>query len=354
MISSPAAGGAEIYVKDLSINMARSGYTLHILFLQSASDSGRDAGFESVYINEIEEAGITYSFIGVSARRKPWCGVSALRQAVQNFSPDVLHCHLYYGLFFSFFVFNVPVIYTHHSFSLKVPKALYRILDLKVSAYIGICRACEHLLASISRKRVVRINNGVSSRRLPRNAPDCVIERESKLTIVAVGRLCAPKNYALLFGACSYLLDLEFEVLIAGEGPDQTELNKLVAELQLGDVVKFLGNVKDVPALLETADLFVMSSAWEGLPIALLEATLMGLPVVVTNVGGCAEVVHEVCHGIVVEDQSPIEYAAALRKIMQDVELRRGFSRNARVYGKSFLIETAVMKHAQLYESLLK
>lgn len=107
-ISSPAAGGAETYVRDLSIIMRRAGHEVHIVFLQTGEESGRDPDFESAFLRSLSKESISYSFIGKEARRKPWLGGFRLGRVVRAFDADIVHCHLYYGLLFSFFVFKVP------------------------------------------------------------------------------------------------------------------------------------------------------------------------------------------------------------------------------------------------------
>ena len=350
IISSPAAGGAETYVRDISLGMAAEGHAVHVLFLQSAGDSGRDAGFETAFLAELTAAGIGHSFIGVQARLAPWRGVAAVRRAVAAFQPDVLHCHLYYALVFSLFVSGVSVVYTHHSFRLKVPRWLYRLFELRVSAYVGICHAVAGMLEATVSKPVFRIDNGVSSHRLmPRLNRDC---SGQPVRLAFVGRLCDAKNIDLVLEACEVLRASHFELRIAGEGPERQRLQQKVVDLDLAGKVHFLGNISTVAQFLHDADAFVMCSAWEGLPIALIEATMTGLPVLVTNVGGCAEPVHACGNGLVVDGLAVSDYAAALAQIIDDEDMRKGFSRNALRYGVRYRIERSVLKHLDLYQHI--
>jgi len=349
-ISSPAAGGAETYVRDLSILMRQKGHDVHVVFLQTAGESGRDLEFEREFLASLESVSITYSFIGKEARRKPWLGIFRLRKAVRSFKAEVVHCHLYYALLFSFFVFKVPVLYTHHSFKLGLPKFFYHLFDRKVKVYIAICSACKMLLNGKGRA-VVQINNAVSRGRLgfaklEDRSP------EADVTCVFVGSLRAPKNLSLMLKAFSEIADLNARLLIVGEGPDGSELKNLVSSLGINQKVEFLGNRSNVSEVLARSDVFLMSSAWEGLPIALIEATLTGLPVIVTNVGGCAEVVHTCANGFVVDNLEVEDYAMALRKMVGDAELRASFSRNALAFSGAFEIEQAVDKHLRLYKGV--
>jgi len=351
-ISSPAAGGAETYVRDLSILMRQKGHDVHVVFLESAAEGGRDLAFEQAFLASLSAKSVSYSFIGKAARRRPWLGGLRLRKVVNSFQADVVHCHLYYALLFSFFLFKTPIIYTHHSFKLGLPSAFYRLFDLKVKAYIGICSACKKLLEGDRVRSVVLINNAVSKQRISARVAD-TYEPGSEIICVFVGSLRAPKNLTLMLEAFASLRNPDVRLKIVGEGPDRSGLASLAKSLGIDRRVQFLGNVSNVGAILADSDVFLMSSAWEGLPIALIEATLAGLPVVVTNVGGCAEVVHQCANGFVVDSLDVDDYLAALEKMVADAKLRSFFSRNALQFSGEFEIEKSVEKHLLLYQKVV-
>ena len=350
-ISSAAAGGAEIYVRDLSIEMVRAGHKVFILFLDRASEAGRDGAFEADFLKQLDENGIEYGFIGAAARKKPWLGAKAMRKAVSDFSPDIVHCHLYYAAIFSLFIKAPKIVYTHHNIKLGASALLYKLLDLKVSRYIGICLACKKLLESVSRKEVVRIDNGVSPERVRKRHR--AAGQGGDVNLLSVGRLSDQKNLSLLIASLATLENQKYRLRIAGEGVLHKELMRLADEKGITDRVEFLGNVSNVDELLYDADVFVMSSAWEGLPIAQIEATLSGLPVVVTNVGGCSEIVHKVCNGIVVDELIESSYAQALEMMINNHGLREVFSHNALTYSGDYLIKASADKHLALYEDAL-
>lgn len=332
--------------------MSRLGHQVHVVFLQTAAQGGRDQEFEKEFLNTLSLESISYSFIGKEARRKPWLGGLRLRKALRSFNADILHCHLYFALLFSFFTFKVPVIYTHHSFKLGVPKILYRLFDRKVTAYVAICDACRKLLDGPNR-RIVHINNAVSKARVGVKET-LESNKDAILTCVFVGSLRAPKNLSLLLKSFSELKAENVRLLILGEGPDREKLENLALMTRLDQKVEFLGNRSDVGEILSTSDVFLMSSAWEGLPIALIEATLAGLPVIVTNVGGCAEVVHQCANGFVVDSLEVADYTNALNKMVGDVELRRSFSRNALLFSSVYEIQHSVDEHLTLYEETVQ
>lgn len=351
IISSPAAGGAEIYVKDLCLSMAEAGHDVYVLFLESAAETGRSREFEAAFLGALREAGVGFGFLGRSCRRNPLRGLSRLRLHVRDWKPQVIHAHLYWGALFCMAA-GVPVVYTHHNIKLKAPGSLYRlVLDRYVAAYVAICGACQEQLARVSRGRVERIDNGVQVNRIM--ARDRSSRREKTLNLIAVGRLVPQKNYELMLVAVSMLKEAGFRLRIVGEGPDGPALREAARKLGLDDEVQFLGNSQEVPRLLAESDVFLMSSAWEGLPISLIEATLTGLPVLVTDVGGCAEVVQQVGNGLVVGSQDPVHFADALRSLVEDPEALERFGRNAIANSGHFRLDRAVTKHLSLYEQLV-
>jgi glycosyltransferase involved in cell wall biosynthesis len=353
VISSAAAGGAEIYVRDLSLEMVKAKHQVFILFLDRASEAGRDGEFEADFMKQLDDHGIEYDFIGSSARKRPWLGIQKMHKVVSRFSPEIVHCHLYYAVIFSLFLKDAKVVYTHHNIKLGVNELLYKILDLKVARYIGICLACKTLLEKVSRKKVVRIDNGVSPDRIHKKQRGVEQASAEVVNLLSVGRLSEQKNLSLLVSSLAELEGHKYRLKIAGEGVLREKLERLVLEKGISKNVEFLGNVSHVDELLLDADVFVMSSAWEGLPIAQIEATLSGLPVIVTNVGGCSEIVHKVCNGIVVDELTEKNYAYALEIMISNVNLRQVFSHNALTYSDDYLIQSSADKHLTLYQQII-
>jgi glycosyltransferase involved in cell wall biosynthesis len=321
-----------------------------VAFLSSSTVAGRQPAYETAFLAELDAGNVQYAFIGNKARRNPCYGWKRLRSLLRSWKPDIIHSHLFYGVVFSAFA-RQPVVYTHHSIELRFPRFIYRlVLDQMIACYVGICGACTNILTTASARPVIRIDNGVAPARIrpfsERRAD------KSKVKLLAIGRLCEHKNYHLMLEAAALLADLDFEMEIAGEGPLHDELAERIRRLGLGAKVRLLGNVSDIPLRLANSDIFVMSSISEGLPIALLEATLSGLPVVVTNVGGCAEVVHHAGNGFVVDDFASSSFSLALRRLIASEELRRSFSSNALAHSGRYELASSVLSHLDLYSKL--
>ena len=150
----------------------------------------------------------------------------------------------------------------------------------------------------------------------------------------AVGRLDPVKGYDDLIGAVRVLKDRGTAVrcVIAGVGPDETRLRRLINELALQDDVRLLGLRDDVASLLRAFDVAVMPSHSEGSPLAIIEYMAAGLPIVATRAGGISELISDGEHGLLVDARDPAALADALERLLSDPALgaRLGASAQAR------------------------
>jgi glycosyltransferase involved in cell wall biosynthesis len=147
-------------------------------------------------------------------------------------------------------------------------------------------------------------------------------------TILSVGRLAAPKDFVTFVRALRRLEPGSFRAWIVGDGPGRAALTAEVDRLRLGRTVELLGERDDVRELMAQADIFVLSSRSEGLPLSILEAMAAGLPVVGSAVGGIPELA-EGC-GFVVPPGDPDALAVTLGRLVADPELRRQHGELAR------------------------
>jgi glycosyltransferase involved in cell wall biosynthesis len=133
--------------------------------------------------------------------------------------------------------------------------------------------------------------------------------------VVTVANLRAGKAYGDLLTAARQVLDIgePFVFVAAGQGPQESELRALHDHLGLGDRFRFLGYVENASRLTAAADLFVLASVHEGLPVAVMEALALGVPVVATRAGGVPELVESGSSGLLVEPGHPDQLAAAIR-----------------------------------------
>ena len=352
VISAPAAGGAEIYVKDLAKSLSSYGCETHIIFLGSASDTGRSQDFENAFLQELRRHEIPFFFLGNKCRKNPLLGALKVRRYCTENSIDVYHSHLFYGVVFGFFLKDTLRVYTHHSVEPRLNKVCFKILNQFVECYVGISKICASTLAAQTDRDVSLIMNGVDERKLNQRKRAALNRKDIKA--VSVGRITKQKDYYFLVQAVSMLPEPvrnKLCVLIAGEGEKSytNDLKKYVIKQGLEHNFEFLGNRSDIPEILNGADLFLMSSAWEGLPIALIEAALSGLPCIVTDVGGCREVIDLCDNGFVVPHGDSNLYASALMKMISQPDTYQKYASNAFEKSAALAISNAAKSHFNLY-----
>jgi glycosyltransferase involved in cell wall biosynthesis len=194
--------------------------------------------------------------------------------------------------------------------------------------------------------RTVVIPNAVDVGR----APAAALAGDPPL-ILSVGRLKAPKDFATLVRALA-LVRAPFAATVAGDGPERAELAALAR--RLGVRVELAGERDDVPRLLAGADVFVLASRSEGLPLSILEAMAAGLPVVASAVGGVPELVEAGVTGLLVPPGEDAALADALEHLLADAELRRrlGAAGRARA-AERFDLPRFHAEHLELYRALL-
>jgi glycosyltransferase involved in cell wall biosynthesis len=169
--------------------------------------------------------------------------------------------------------------------------------------------------------------------------------------ICFVGRLAAPKDPLTLLEAFREIS--RGTLMIVGDGPLRGAVDDFVGRHALGRRVILTGARSDVPALLASADIFVLSSRWEGLPLAIIEAMMAGLPVVATRVGGVPELVVDGTTGLLVPPSNAAALAAALRRLLGDGELaRRMGAAGRRKALQEFSLDRMLRETSDLYESL--
>lgn len=140
---------------------------------------------------------------------------------------------------------------------------------------------------------------------------------------------------------------------LVGDGPDRDAYQALAVDLGLEDVCEFTGHRTDIAALLQTLDVFVLSSRWESHPLALLEAMAAGLPTVATRVGGVPEIIRPGIDGLLVPPDDPQALASAVATILDDPSAAQVMGRSAhRRYLKRFLPEESNHETERLYMAL--
>ncbi len=173
--------------------------------------------------------------------------------------------------------------------------------------------------------------------------------------IGTVGNFTAKKDHATLLCAVARVAAEipAVRLVLIGSGPLEDELRRLVTTLGLDANIVFAGSRGDVPEVLPGFDVFALSSRFEGLPIALLEAMATGLPCVATAVGGIPEVVTDGHDGLLVAPADPVVLAEALTTLLGDPARRETLGRNATRRAGDFAVTGAVREIERVYAEAL-
>jgi glycosyltransferase involved in cell wall biosynthesis len=140
---------------------------------------------------------------------------------------------------------------------------------------------------------------------------------------------------------------------IAGDGPRRAGLESQAASMGLSGHVHFLGERRDVTAILETVDVGALSSDWEGMPLFVLECMMTRTPVVATDVGGLPEVVEHDRTGLLVPRRDPSALADAIGSLLSDPERGRRLAAAAAEHVHEYTIDAVAARFAGLYEQLV-
>lgn len=355
VISAPVAGGIEVYVKQMAIELRRTGHQPTIVFISRAVEDGRDLDFERAFLSELQSAGVDYFFIGRSLRRMPWTGAWKILRYCAKKRVHIYHAHSKYGILLGALL-RIPRFYTHHNILPGAPIFWFRLFNMLVDHYVGISQTCAGLLRRYTGRAVKVVRNGID---LSRFVP--VVRKlplESSMRCVCVGRIFEQKNYSLLVRSIALLSQAarrRLHISVVGEGPPKlvSALEREILAAGLTQHISLLGNQIDIPVNLGQSHVLLMTSAWEGLPIALLEATASGLPFVATDVGGCGEVAELCGNGIIVPSGDAQGFADALTELLNNPHRIAQLSEAAVQNAGRFSIGTSAKAHLDLYDRAL-
>ncbi|MGH9557037.1 MAG: glycosyltransferase [Terriglobales bacterium] len=229
--------------------------------------------------------------------------------------------------------------------------------DSVISVSAELCARLQH---QVNSSKLLLVHNGIDPQRV-RSPLDPVEARrrlglpQDCLVVGTAGRLEPVKRLDLFLQAARQILHAHPNAwfLIAGEGSLAETLRQQARTLGLEDRALLLGHRDDIYDVLRACDLFLLCSDHEGLPMVLLEAMHLGVPVVARNVGGVPEVVVHKENGMLVNSERPDDLARACQQLLVDPQLRESLaSAGSSWVRKRFTLETAASEVADLYHRL--
>jgi glycosyltransferase involved in cell wall biosynthesis len=328
--TSMGMGGADSQLLSAAHEMRSRGHDILIVSLTPLGPMGLEARARGLRIESLEMRR------GLPDPR----GLLRLRRLVREWRPDVLHSHMVHANLMARMlrlIAPVPVLVStiHNIYEGgRIRMAAYRLTNGLVDHMTIISQAAADRFVAdgIIPVELLRvIPNGVDTERFRQFPPGTRESMRRELGLadsfvwLAVGRFEVAKDHPTMLRAFVKVREHSptAVLLLVGRGSLQAEVEALARETGLASAVRFLGVRSDVPELTSAADGYVMSSAWEGMPMVLLEAAAGGLPVVATRVGGNQEVVRDGETGFLVPPRDAPALAAAMVRLMELPEPRR-------------------------------
>lgn len=357
---SDTVGGAHVHVLDVASAARAAGHEVKVF-----------VGGNGPYAALLREKGIEVVNLRYLVRPiRPHVDALAVlecRRAFQRFGPDIVHAHsTKAGLVgrAASKLAGIPVVFTAHgwAFTDGIAKRSRR---LAVFLERRAARLCDAIICVSEYDRKLALDLGVGNEILltciHNGVPDVLPDLRStgshgeKVQIVSVARLDSPKDHVLLLDALATIKEVPWRLDLIGDGPLTHRVQKRVCDLGLADRVVFSGLCNDIPERLARADLFVLISRWEGLPLSILEAMRAQLPVIASNVGGVAESVTDGVTGFLVPKGDKPVLANRLMRLLSDATLRHQMGREGRAaYKWEFSFEEMYRRTMDVYQSVLR
>ncbi len=281
---------------------------------------------------------------------------------------DLVHAHLFPANYFTAIAKKIsfvstPIVFTEHNTSnrrfrnknfRKINSKIYRIFNKIICITEEVKEEVEKQ-AMISESQLTVINNGVdiakysNAERLP---PDfiCRFLSDDDFLLLQVSSFRAQKDQQTIIRALQYLPP-HVKLLLAGEGPLKEECMNLVQQLALESRVFFLGNRSDIPQLLKTSDVNILSSFYEGLSLASIEGMASGKPFIASEVPGLTDVVGG--YGILFPQGDSHALAHEILKLMNSKALYDETGLKCAGRAKDFDVDKMVDQHIDLYKNLV-
>lgn len=343
-------GGAEKVVADLADQMIALGHDVKIAYLTGnvlVKPACSDIEIVALHLNSAK------GFLTASKK---------YRKLVKSFCPDVIHAHMVHANIFARLnrlLCPVPkLICTAHSSNEggKVRMVVYRATNFLSNINTHVSQEATKTMISkgaFTKNDIITVYNGIDLSKFKSNSKNIKLDKDP-LSIIAVGSLSDPKDYPNLINAFAIFKknnNSNIKLNIVGDGELRPQIEAQIKELKLDKDITLLGRRSDIPKLLNAADIFVLSSKYEGLPTVVIEAMACECYVIATDCGGSAEILDDTGKLVPIQDSQALANALETA-INLDVEHRLLNNKKARArVERLFSLENSVQKWIALYET---
>lgn len=299
-----------------------------------------------------------------------------VKQFIRDKKVDLVHAHgtrANSNVLWASKSLGIPVIYTVHGWSFHPDqKGFVRTLRIKGEQYL-VTRTALNISVSASNQQSgkdvipafesVVVNNGIDQQKFnPANQYKNIRHEfnipENKLLLLFIARFTLHKQPLTLIKAFTKAVkeNPALHLLMVGDGDQKEEAVQLIEQAGISQHVTLEKFRQDVPHILASADVFILPSLWEGLPIGLLEAMSMGKAIIASNVDGTREIIEHGVNGWLVQTDNLIDNTAnAILELSKNDEMRLTFQQNAKsTVAKRFNAATMTRHIEDLYSDVLK
>jgi hypothetical protein len=355
IIPTPTGGGAEVLVRELGQSIASENFTSEVIYFNSNIKLKKNIQYHE---NESELGVSSRNFFAIFKLR------SILKKRILEYDDVLVHAHLTWPFYFvalATLFLNVKLIYTEHSTvnkRRKIPLLRYieRLIYARYSRIICISAGVERSLApwvgQALQARLVIVPNGSRIYSMVDRAQ--LADRKPRL--VSVGSLTSRKNFTTALRAVAEVKDQVESYAIVGEGPERQRLEHLIRDMGLEDIVTLVGWSDQIDKYLQSSDIQVIPSLWEGFGLVAVEGMSTGICVVASNVDGLRDVLGQNNPAVTLVDdienvQSWIKgLKLGIQKLRADTDGELAAA--ARKQAEQFTMEAMADRYLEVYESL--
>jgi glycosyltransferase involved in cell wall biosynthesis len=366
LTSSLAPGGAEVVVTQLALTVRARGCEVSVVSMTEPT----------AFVEELQDGGVSVVSLGMKPGQANLAGLLRFLSYTRRFRPDIIHAHMYHANILARLtrvLIGAPVVCTIHSEfessrrkdTAWIRERIYRCTDAACTVSVAVSERVRQRYVResiVPENRISVIENGIDLNRFRpcderRPTTRTALGWQGSFVWLAVGRLELAKDHLGLIQAFQNVHHQfpNSKLVIAGEGRLRPQIEQLIHRAGLQSAVSLLGLRTDVSDLMNACDAVVMSSAWEGAALVLLEAAAVGRSVVSTEVGSAPEVIVSGRTGLLVPPRQPGALSRAMTQLMTlgPDQLTQMGEEARRHVTRQFSLRSMHSRYMELYQAVL-
>lgn len=345
--------GAEMMCESLSLELKKNGDEVIVVSLYK---------YHSAITERLEKKGIKIEYLG---KREGFDLLiyRKLDALIKRIKPDIIHSHRYVMQYCVpiAFKYHIPVVHTVHNIAQKEQEWGKRKLAFLFYRYahvipVALSREIQKTICEeyqLEERRVPIVFNGED---LSKFKVKDSYKKNGRLKLLHIGRFMEVKNHHFMIAEIIELLKQGYliEAFFVGENRNYIgdECKRMVEKIGFEEYIHFEGVQADVSRYLYDADVFVLPSKYEGVPMTIIEAMACGLPIIATDVGGISDMLSDQESAILIKNDG-MGFRKAIIELYSDENKRRKIGEGAYKASSKFGVETMTDGYRRLYKKIL-